>query len=175
MCFKMRDSYAAQGTEILMEKEARAETSAPWEEKEKCPVSVDKTRDWGNDSNPAGGGLPACHVTLGPLSSCQVLTQCLLLSLPPLPGATPYQTASLDWSSSSDQKPLSVPCHRALGRGAPARPDALPRQGLQRQTGAASSRTVGAISGSLAPEWIAGLGERRKLEGLRWATSRVER
>lgn len=28
------------------------------------------------------------------------------------------QTAPLAWSHSSDQKPLSVPCHRALGRGA---------------------------------------------------------
>lgn len=75
------------------------------------------------------------------------------------------QTASLDWSHSSDQKPFSVPCHRALGRGAPARLDTLPHQGLQRQMGAASSRTFGAISGSLALEWIAGLGDRRKLEG----------
>lgn len=118
---------------------------------------------------------PACHVTLGPLSSCQVLTHACLLSLSPLPGAMPHQTASLDWSHSSDQKPFSVPSHHALGRGAPARLDALPHRDLQRQMGAASSRPFGAISGSLALVWIAGLGERRKLEGPRWAPSQVER
>lgn len=108
----------------------------------------------------------ACYVTPGPLpghANCQVLTHAFLLSPPLLSYATPYQTVSLHWSHSSHQKLSSVPCHHALpGRGVPAKLDELPCQGLERQAGAAFSRTSGAIPGSLALEWITGLGERKK-------------
>lgn len=96
-------------------------------------------------------------------ASCQVLTYVFLLSPPPLSYATPYQTVSLYWSHSSHQKLSSVPCHHALpGREVPAKLDTLPCQGLERQAGAALSSSFGAIPGSLALEWIAGLGERKQ-------------
>lgn len=90
------------------------------------------------DPVPCSPNLP-CHS--GPLTGpagCQVLTNACLLSPPPLPGATPYQTASLDWCHSSHQKLFSVPCHHDLERGscqtgytAPPGPGKVDRSYLQ--------------------------------------------
>lgn len=50
MCLKMKDSYTApRNRKAGGERGKNRETGAQRKEKGKCPVSIDKTRDWGND------------------------------------------------------------------------------------------------------------------------------